>query len=425
MAVLTGGYPVFEANVCYFTDVEKSDASTLYPDNYIAVCAANGITTGKTATTFEPTQFISRYQVVSMVVRMADNLKPGLLQAPPAGFQGTGAWGNDAIHGANAKRAPYNGLLTGLDLDALSPYGNMSRGEVAQVLYNLLNKLPTTPTTGGSTEFGGGHGMVAFVSNRSGNFEIWAMHGDNEAAAVQFTNNSAIDDWPDWSPTGKLAFTRVEANGKVDIYSMNADGAMQTNLTTNAAYDEAPAWSPDGSRIAFDSDRAGGKLQLYVMNADGSHLEQLTNNAAMNADAHWSPDGNELCFVSDRTGSSEIYVISADGTNPMRLTYTGNCYAPVWSPNGLRIAFSSNSGIWLIKPDGTGLRQLTSNSHDTNPCWSRWNQDHVRFHSQRQFRPLDHERRWIRAAADHEQQQDGSPRHLVLTGFMSNGKGEL
>jgi N-acetylneuraminic acid mutarotase len=147
MIVLAGGYPVSEANTCSFVDVEKSGAGTLYPDNYVAVCAANGITTGKTATTFDPTGRVTRYQVVSMVVRMADNLQPGLLPAPSASFAATGTWGNDATHGANAARAESNGLLVGLDLAVLSPTGYMNRGEVAQVLYNLLGKLTATTTT--------------------------------------------------------------------------------------------------------------------------------------------------------------------------------------------------------------------------------------------------------------------------------------
>jgi len=53
MIVLTCGYPVSENDVCYFTDVVKGDATSLYPDNFVAVCAAKGITTGKTATTFD------------------------------------------------------------------------------------------------------------------------------------------------------------------------------------------------------------------------------------------------------------------------------------------------------------------------------------------------------------------------------------
>ncbi|MCJ7795334.1 MAG: S-layer homology domain-containing protein, partial [Thermoleophilia bacterium] len=149
MIVGTGGYSVSENDVCRFTDVEKGDATTFYPDNFVAVCAAQGITTGKTATTFDPSGKITRYQVISMVVRTADNLQPGSLDAPPAGWTATGDWGNDSTHGANARRAEYNGLLAGLDLSALGPYGNMTRGEVAQVLHNLLGRLapPTTTTT--------------------------------------------------------------------------------------------------------------------------------------------------------------------------------------------------------------------------------------------------------------------------------------
>ncbi len=147
MIVLTGGYPVSESDTCLFTDVAKSDATTFYPDNFVAVCAAHGITTGKTATIFDPSGKITRYQVVSMVVRTADDLQPGLLPSPPVGWSATGSWGNDSTHGANARRAEYNGLLAGLDLASLNPMGNMNRGEVAQVLHNLLGKLTPTATT--------------------------------------------------------------------------------------------------------------------------------------------------------------------------------------------------------------------------------------------------------------------------------------
>jgi hypothetical protein len=153
MIVGTGGYSVSESDVCYFTDVQKGGPSTLYPDNFVAVCAAKGITTGTTATTFNPTGKITRYQVISMVVRMADDLQPGLLAAPPAGWVATGTWGNNATHGANAARAEYNGLLEGLNLATLTPSGSMNRGEVAQVLHNLLGLLPSgsTTTTSSST----------------------------------------------------------------------------------------------------------------------------------------------------------------------------------------------------------------------------------------------------------------------------------
>jgi len=147
MIVLAGGYPVTETDVCAYTDVEISGPGDLFPDNYVAVCAANGITQGKTATSFDPFSFVTRYQAVTMVVRAADDLKPGLLLTPPTGWTATGPWGNDPTHGANAARAQYNGLLDDLDLGVLSPTANMTRGEVAQVLYNLRTKIPPTSTT--------------------------------------------------------------------------------------------------------------------------------------------------------------------------------------------------------------------------------------------------------------------------------------
>jgi hypothetical protein len=148
MIVLTAGYPVSEADVCPFSDVEVSGAGSLFPDNFVAVCAANGVTLGKTATAFDPYSYITRYQVISMVVRAGHDLQPGFLPSPPAGWTATGAWAIDPTHGANAATAEYNGLLNGLELATLDPHGNMTRGEVAQVLHNFLTiYVPTTETT--------------------------------------------------------------------------------------------------------------------------------------------------------------------------------------------------------------------------------------------------------------------------------------
>ncbi|MBN1631858.1 MAG: S-layer homology domain-containing protein [Thermoleophilia bacterium] len=147
MIVLAGAYPVSESDICPFVDVEIGGPATLFPDNYVAVCAANGITLGKTATSFDPYTSITRLQVVSMVIRAADDLRPGLLATPPDGWTSAYGWDVDATHGANAARAEYNDLLAGLDASALAPNGYMTRGEVAQVLFNLLTKMAPSVTT--------------------------------------------------------------------------------------------------------------------------------------------------------------------------------------------------------------------------------------------------------------------------------------
>lgn len=134
MVVLAMGYPVSEANVCPFDDVDKPSDNP-YPDNYIAVAAERGITVGVAPGKFAPWDSISRAQLVTMVARAAD------LGDPPADY--TPAFGNFSdTHYPWARRAAYAGLLSelvgmGPDYDFWAP---ATRAEVCVVLYNLLHR---------------------------------------------------------------------------------------------------------------------------------------------------------------------------------------------------------------------------------------------------------------------------------------------
>ena len=143
MIVKTMGHDVPPGIVCPFVDVDltPNPVDPLYPAKYVAVCALHGITVGKTATTFDPYSNITRFQVMTMVVRAVDEVQPGLLVTPPGTFVPT--WDPDlsAQHGLNTARAEYHGLVAGIDLSVLDPGGDMTRGEVAQVLWNVMQKL--------------------------------------------------------------------------------------------------------------------------------------------------------------------------------------------------------------------------------------------------------------------------------------------
>jgi hypothetical protein len=136
MIVLGGGYPVSESDICGFKDVVKSGVTSLYPDNYVGVCASRGITLGKTATTFDPYTSITRAQVATMVVRAAQDFKPSAVLEPSAGWKGV-LVASDRTHGTNIARAEYSGLLSGIDLSTFSVTGKATRGEIAQIIWNL------------------------------------------------------------------------------------------------------------------------------------------------------------------------------------------------------------------------------------------------------------------------------------------------
>ncbi len=121
-----------------FTDLGPDDPTSLYPHEYIAAAYNAGIIKGTTATTFSPWANVTRAQAMTMIVRAADELWPGLLDPVPGGFIGYLAWFQDPTHGPQARKAEWNNLLLGITLPGWDPWANANRAEVAQMLFNLL-----------------------------------------------------------------------------------------------------------------------------------------------------------------------------------------------------------------------------------------------------------------------------------------------
>ena len=160
----------------------------------------------------------------------------------------------------------------------------------------------------------------------------------------------------------RIAFMSTRNSDNGEIFLMNPDGKRVRQLTRHLEYDSAPAWSPDGQKITFASFRDLHKpkgiifAEIYVMNADGSNPINLTQSPER-ADfrSSWSPDGKQIAFTSDEgfkqqgDGSRRnIWVMDADGANPRNLTNHGaKDRMPDWSPDGMQIAFESNrDGGW-------------------------------------------------------------------------------
>jgi Tol biopolymer transport system component len=196
---------------------------------------------------------------------------------------------------------------------------------------------------------------VVFVGawNGTGTNEIYVTDfadadGTNPAHLTgpvrQLTNNALIERFPAFSPDGtKIAFSRRD--GTDDIWTMNSDGTEQTNLTNNPANDLYSNFSPDGTKIVFSSNRRAPDgttdSEIYMMNADGSNPVRLTNNSATDETPVFSPDGKKIAFTSTRNGNTtsetnnkEIWVMDADGSNPVRLTNNSvEDSDPDWGPD--------------------------------------------------------------------------------------------
>jgi len=61
---------------------------------------------------------------------------------------------------------------------------------------------------------------------------------------TNLSNNAAVDGFPSWSPDGSMIAFDSDRDGNFEIYVMNANGAGQTNLSNNTAFDIFPDWGP-------------------------------------------------------------------------------------------------------------------------------------------------------------------------------------
>jgi Tol biopolymer transport system component len=130
--------------------------------------------------------------------------------------------------------------------------------------------------------------------------------------------------WADWSPDGSQIAFASNREGSLDLYVADADGGNQQRLTSTEDWELFPAWSPHGTEIAYfgcDPGCQPHRQDLYVMGADGGEVRRLTDSPwTVDEDPAWSPDGQWIVFQSDRDRNYEIYLISADGSDPVRLT---------------------------------------------------------------------------------------------------------
>lgn len=139
---------------------------------------------------------------------------------------------------------------------------------------------------------------LTVVAGRYPEVDVFRVPVDGSAHAP-LVANPGYDSSPAWSRDGRLAFVS-DRSGNRDIWVRDHEGALR-QLTTGAATDDNPAWSPDGRWIAFASDRSGNR-ELHVVSAEGGSATQITNNSARVAYPAWSPDGSMLAYVLVTSG---------------------------------------------------------------------------------------------------------------------------
>ncbi len=201
---------------------------------------------------------------------------------------------------------------------------------------------------------------LAVNSHRFGPMDLWIFPVDR-SAPPRSTTGASNAYFIAVSPKQQLlAFSLWSADTNIwsaDPVPGHPEKAKFREVIASTMDDRSGQYSPDGKRITFRSNQSGTD-EIWVADSDGTHQMQLTFfDGPLTGSPHWSSDGAWIAFDSRPTGRGNIFVISAQGGQPRRVTTgPGDNVVPSWSGNGKYIYFASNrSGsnqIWKVPVEG-------------------------------------------------------------------------
>jgi serine/threonine protein kinase len=336
------------------------------------------------------------------------------LTTAPGGYDACPSWSPDGKQIAFLRYAPET---DGVSIDLVSPLGGSERrlrdfhAPQGQLAWSPDGRWLATARERSTDETTPESGGIYFIPT-----------GGGEPRAVTFPKPPAIDGAPAFSPNGRaLAYESCEGAFSCNVYVLSLDSDLRPEgaarrLTPQGSIIRGVDWTRDGRSIVYTGDslwrvradgsappervELAGRRVIWASTARSQDRLVFTRNRwdpdifrlqlggsptplieSTFADyfPEYSPDGQRIAFTSDRSGDAEIWLAHSDGSSPTRLTRgPGRAQErPRWSPDGRSIAFDSQAGdghqdVWTIGVDGAGLRQVTQDPADEHsPGWSR------------------------------------------------------
>lgn len=198
---------------------------------------------------------------------------------------------------------------------------------------------------------------VVFMSDRSGNWDIWRMKPDG-SELIRLTFDSAREENPHWSADGsQIAYT----NTSDGIHVMNADGTGDQLVPNTSGSCLVKDWGPCDK--IFYTNGAG---EVVEINPDGTGKRMLNDgNDGNYPQGSWSPDCAEFVWGEGTPGvggSANIQISPVAAFDPRQVLPPTT--SPVeWSPNGAWILYHQDPGFSKVRPDGSDAEVILAGLH--------------------------------------------------------------
>lgn len=166
---------------------------------------------------------------------------------------------------------------------------------------------------------------------------------------------------PAFAPDGKSVVLVGNHHDRNDLYRVDIATGTITRLTNDKFDEQDPEFAPTGNTLVFACDRPSdqgsmllltesqdprtfkyGRYNIFEADLDEGTVRPLTNDDSECKTPVYSPDGHRVCYVSNSNGIYNLYVIDSGGTRTYPITDAlSGCFSPTWSPDGHSIAFTA------------------------------------------------------------------------------------
>lgn len=178
---------------------------------------------------------------------------------------------------------------------------------------------------------------------------VWKLNVENNSLEYLVDAGSSA-----WSPDGKLIasfFFERPNKRSLRLIDVNTKNVTSIYETTEMKYDFGLSWSLDGQNLVFalGVDNPGN---LYTINVLTKEVLQLTEDVKSSGPA-WSPVGNIISYANwppqgiDKT----LHLMDLNNKCDVQIPNLKYVWSPTWSPDGKKLGYIGNDGIYFIDID--------------------------------------------------------------------------
>ncbi len=192
-----------------------------------------------------------------------------------------------------------------------------------------------------------------FNVSRTGKRAIFGARGEiftvpaEKGEVRNLTNTSgARERSPAYSPDGKWVAYLSDKSGEYEIYTMKSDGTGEENQITKGLgnYPWLIHWSPDSEKILFHDET----YQLYYIDIEAKKIIVIDEDPIFDINSYtWAGDSKWIAYAkNNEAGYSSIYLYNIDEGVAHKITGDmHNDYSPSFDPGGKYLYFVSDRSI--------------------------------------------------------------------------------